>query len=117
MLRRRLLITTLVTIALGSVAAADSPLAGSTLTCSATSTVAGCYVERPILTIGPLELTIGVDAQLAYGGNRSGHLAAYAGAAWYAPTWSAWAEVYNPRTRVPTVGRPDWWRVGFTIRY
>lgn len=92
-------------------------LAGSTLTCSATSQVAGCYLERPVFTVGPVELSIGIDTQAAYAGGRTGHLAPYVGAAFYAPTWSAWLEVFMPHSGVPIVGRADWFRVGFSMRF
>jgi hypothetical protein len=124
MLRLLLVITILATIAHASAADEGSQsanpfgvLAGATITCSATSAVAGCYLEHRILTLGALEVTLGIDAQAAYAGGRSGHLAPYAGAAWYAPTWSAWLEVYLPQSGIPTIGRPDWWRVGFTWRF
>lgn len=122
MLRRLLLTTILATTALANAQGDADPtssfgvLTGSTITCSGTSTVAGCYLEKPVLTLGDLEVTLGVDAQVAYGGGRAGHLAPYVGAAWYASTWSAWAEVYLPHSGIPTIGRADWWRVGFTWR-
>ncbi len=123
-MRRLLLITILATIGLanaqGDVSESANSLGvltGSTLTCSATPQVAGCYLERPVWTVGPLEFTVGVDAQLAYTGGRAGHLAPYVGAAWYAPTWSTWFEVYMPHSSVPTLGRADWFRVGFSWRF
>ena len=112
MVRRLLLITLLGTIALGSARAE-----GNTLTCSGSSQVAGCYLEHRVLTLGALEVTLGVDAQVAYAGGRTGHLAPYAGAAWFAPDWSVWAEVYFPHSGIPNIGRPDWWRIGFTLTF
>lgn len=120
MLRRLLLITTLALTLLGSARAEGNArllLTGSTVTCSATSQVAGCYLERPVFTVGPLEFTVGVDAQAAYAGGRAGHLAPYVGAAFYAPTWSVWLEVFMPHSGVPIVGRADWFRVGFSTRF
>lgn len=120
--RRLLLITILATIGLASAQGDDDPaapfgaLSGTTITCSATSAVAGCYLERPILTLGDLEVTLGVDAQLAYGGGRTSHLAPYVGAAWFASQWSIWGEVYLPHSGVPSIGRADWFRIGFTWR-
>lgn len=116
MRRRLLVITTLAMTLTGSALAEGNPLAGSTVTCSATPQVAGCYLERPVWTVGPLELALGVDAQAAYAGGRSGHLAPYVSAAWYANTWSVWGEVFMPHSGVPIVGRADWFRVGFTWR-
>jgi len=120
--RRFLLL--LLSMMLGTIALANEPadvspfgvLSGSTITCSATGAVAGCYLERPVWVAGPLEFTVGIDAQLAYAQGRTGHLAPYAGAAWYADSWSAWLEVHLPESGIPTLGRPDWWRVGMTWR-
>lgn len=123
MLRRLLLTTILATTALANadegVSAANSPfgvLGGSTVSCSVTNAVAGCYWERPVAILGPFEFTVGIDTQAAYAEGRTSHLAAYAGVAYYAPTWSAWLELYNPRANLPTIGRPDWFRLGFTWR-
>lgn len=133
MLRRLLLITILATIGLANAqdgADAAQPfgvLSGSTVTCSVTSVVAGCYAEKPVATFGNLEVSIGVDAQAAwdgrYTGNQDvretalgGHLAPYVGFAWYDEAWSAWAELYSPRLGIPTLGRSDWFRLGFSWR-
>lgn len=93
-------------------------LANATLSCSARlpSVTVGCFLERPVLTLGPLEFAVGVDAQAALTNPVEGHVAAYGVVAWYAPTWSAWLEVHLPQLGVPTLGAPDWIRLGFTLR-
>lgn len=94
-----------------------SVLANATLSCSlkAPSLTVGCYLERPVLVAGPLELSVGVDAQAALTGGES-HLAPYASASWYGGTWSAWIEVIFPDLGIPILGAPDWLRLGFTLR-
>lgn len=118
-LRLLLLATILGTTQLASANGdAGSPfgvLSGSTLSCTATPALAGCFVERRVLTLGDLEVAVGVDAQAAWG-NASTHLAPFATLAWY-PTWgSVWLEFALPDSRVPTFGRPDPIRLGFTWR-
>ena len=86
---------------------------GVTLSCSAGSSgYVGCFLERPVLLLGPLEVLAGVDAQAAWSEARSGHLSAYAIVSWRAPSWSVWVEVAVP-DRVPVIGRPDFARAGF----
>ena len=116
--------------------AADQPEPfGVTLTCSAAipSVTLGCFAERPILTLGPLEVAIGVDAEVALNAppegqalvqlqgtppNVDGHLAPYIVGAWYAEGWSAWAELRLPSlSGVPAIGDADYLRVGFTTRF
>lgn len=111
-MRRRLLLITLLAWTL-----CGSALAAGSLTCSATSSRAGCFYEVPAFVLGPLEVAVGVDAQAGWGDGASSHLAPYAIVGWYAPTWSAWLELALPDSRVPTFGRPDPWRVGFTVRF
>lgn len=93
-------------------------LANTTLTCSARlpSAVVGCFYERPITTLGPVELAVGVDAQAALRGALDAHVAAYIVAAVYLEGWSAWVEVFTPEL-VPPIGTPDWFRAGFTVRF
>lgn len=120
-----LLVTTLALTPLGSAQGADanpfSALAGSSITCSSTwpSAVVGCFWERPVLVLGALELTVGVDAQATFtGGLEGAHLAPYLIAAAYLDTWSAWAEVRLPElSGVPVLGSPDWLRVGMTYHW
>lgn len=116
-----LLIATLATIGNANETADAKPfsvLTNTTLSCSlkAPSLTVGCYYERPVFVAGPLELSVGVDAQAALTGGDA-HLAPYATAAWYAPTWSAWVEVIFPDLGIPVIGAPDWLRVGFTYRF
>lgn len=125
---RRLLAMTLATTLLASVTAgeptdpppepAPAALAGVTLSCSiaAPSWVSGCWLERPVLVLGGLEVALGLDAQAALGaGVEHAHLAPYGILAYYGEHWSTWAEVRLPQVAgVPVLGSPDWLRVGFT---
>lgn len=103
---------------------AGNPLAGVTLSCSlaAPSWVAGCWVERPVAVLGPVELAIGVDLQgdldaLLAGDAAGSHVAPYGILAYYGDTTSWWAEVRLPELGGLTgLGAPDWLRVGFTYR-
>ena len=120
------LVTTLALTRLGSAQDADanpsppfSVLVGSSITCSSTwpGAVVGCFWERPVLVLGALELTIGVDAEVALGGQLDGYLAPYVVAAYYADTWSAWTEVRLPELGgIKPIGDSNWLRVGFTYR-
>lgn len=116
---RRLLI--LAALALGSVTAAGSPLAGHTISCSVAGSpvYGGCYYEVPTLTVGPLALAVGVDAQLATAqSGRESYLAPYILATLTLDYWSAWAEVATPDSwGIPVIGRSDAWRVGFTYTF
>lgn len=125
---RRLLGMTLATTLLASVTAgeptdpppepAPAALAGVTLSCSiaAPSWVSGCWLERPVLVLGGLEVALGLDAQAALGGGvEHAHLAPYGILAYYGEHWSAWVEARLPQLAgVPVLGTPDWLRVGFT---
>lgn len=131
-MRRRLtlLLATLVaTMLLGSATAegeapteapAFSVLANATVSCSAAwpSTTVGCWLERPVLVLGTLEVAVGLDAQAVLtGALADAHLAPYVIAAFYADIWSAWAEVRLPElSGIPVIGSPDWLRIGFTYR-
>lgn len=127
---QRLLLATLLAMTLAGSATAEgdapadpapafSVLAGSTISCSAAwpSTTFGCFWERPVLVLGGLELAIGLDAQtLLTGTLDDAHLAPYGILAYYADTWSAWAEMRLPELGgVSILGAPDWLRVGVTI--
>lgn len=123
---RLLLATLLVLTLLGSASAeGDAPaapafgvLANATVSCSAAwpSTTVGCFVERPVLVLGGLELAVGVDAQALLSGTLDdAHLAPYGILAYYADTWSAWLELRLPEL-APTIGNPEYLRVGFSLR-
>lgn len=131
-LLRLLLATLLASTLLGSAlaegeapAAAPPPafsvLANSTLTCSARlpTAVVGCFLERPVLVLGALELAVGVDAQAALrAGLEDAHLAPYLIAAVYQEALSAWLEVRLPELAgLHPIGDPDYLRVGFSIRF
>ena len=123
---RRLTITTLATTLIG-VAAAQQPtaspasaLSGVSVTCTASvpSWGLGCFAEKPVLVLGPVEFAVGVDAYAALTGTvDDASLAPYGVVAVYMSDWSAWAEVRMPELYgVPVVGTTDWLRVGFTYR-
>ena len=134
--RRPLLVITLALLLLGSahaegdatenVAPPFSVLSNTTLTCSARlpTAVVGCYVERPLFVLGPVELAIGVDAQAVLHtcvhehGCVGTHVAPYAVLAIYQERWSAWAELRLPEIHgLHPIGDPDWLRAGFSVRF
>lgn len=134
MLRLRLLIVTLVMMLVGSAAADDNAetLVGphetpvfslsrnTTLSCSARlpSGVFGCFIERPVIVLGNFEFAVGVDVQLPFRDISQSHLAPYGIFAYYADTWSAWAELRLPELAgVPVIGDADYLRIGFTTRF
>lgn len=134
MARFRLLLlgTILATMLLGSANAegdatdsvAVSPfsvLAGSTISCSTAwpSATLGCWWEKRIVTIGDVELSIALDAQLALGGTRETYLAPMFSAAWYSATTSVWLELAVPDgwLPVPHLGRSEWLRIGFSYQW
>lgn len=89
-----------------------------TVTCSARlpTAVVGCFLERDLFRLGPLSVTLGVDAQAALGSDGRGHLAPYLLTAWYSSTWSAWAEIRLPELDgLQPLGDPDWLRLGFSL--
>ncbi len=102
------------------VASPFSVLAGSTVSCSTAwpSATVGCFIERPVLVVGAVELAVGLDAQTVLTGTLADtHLAPYVIVAAYLNSWSAWAEVRLPHLgSIPVLGSPDWLRVGFSIR-
>jgi hypothetical protein len=113
-MRRRPLLIALLAWTLSASALAEG---NRTLTCSVTNAVVGCMIEQPAFVLGAFEVAVGVDAQVAYGLGRTGHLAPYLLAGFYTPAWSAWFEFHLPQTGIPTVGRPDPWRLGVTWRF
>jgi len=120
-LLRPLTITILGMMLLGNANAEDgepfSVLANTTLSCSAKlpSGLVGCYWERPVWVLGAFEVAVGIDAQAALNGGDN-YIGGYGIFAYYAPTWSAWAELHLPDL-APVIGNPDWLRVGFTYRF
>lgn len=102
-------------------APAFSVVANTTLTCSARlpAVVVGCYWERPVLVLGPVELAVGLDAQAALRGDfEDAHLAPYLIAAVYLDAWSAWVELRLPELAgLRPIGDPDFLRVGFSYRF
>jgi hypothetical protein len=95
----------------------DNDLANVTLTCSVgTSGSVVCFAERPVLTLGSFELALGVDARVILYGIGAGHVTGYAILGWYEPTWNAWLELAVPEL-IPPIGKNDFLRVGFTVRF
>jgi hypothetical protein len=114
MLPTRLLTTTLALTLLATAYANDSDSRAWTLACSAALPLAGaCYVETPLWVLADFELALGIDARARSGDASVG---AYLVAALYRPTWSVWSEVSIPSIPGLPVGRPEWFRVGFTVR-
>jgi hypothetical protein len=110
---RRLLLITLLALTFSG-----SALAAGSVTCSVSSTRGGCFIEQPVWVLGPLEVAVGVDAQAGWGAGAGSHLAPYAVVGWFSPAaWAIWVEFALPSSRVPVLGRPDAWRVGFTFRF
>lgn len=104
----------------GSVAPAFSVLSNTTLTCSARlpAAVVGCFLERPVLTLGAFEVAVGVDAQAALTDAAQGHLAPYVVAAYYGETLAAWIELRLPEIHgLHPLGDPDFLRAGFSYRF
>jgi hypothetical protein len=91
--------------------------AGYSVTCSAGLRDAGCFIERPVLVIGALELAFGFDARASWADWERSYASPYAILAWYADSWSAWAEFAIPESRIPSIGKTDPLRVGVTWRY
>lgn len=92
---------------------------GVTLTCSARlpTAVVGCFLERPVLVLGPVEVAIGVDAQAAFSDAARSHLAPYAVLAYYGADLSAWVELRLPELNgLQPLGDPDWLRLGVSWR-
>lgn len=116
----RRLLAALAALAIASgTAAAESPLAGHTLSCSIAGApvYGGCYYEIPVATLGPISLSFGLDAQLASPqSERESYLAPYALFVLELDTWSAWGEFAAPSSwGIPVIGRSPAWRAGFTV--
>ena len=113
-----LLLTTLALIFSGSAFAADPPeLSGYSVTCSVTLRGAGCWIERPVLVLGPLELAVGFDARASWSAWERSYASPFLVAGYYAPRWAAWLEFAIPESRLPAFGKPDPFRVGLTLRF
>jgi hypothetical protein len=115
----RRLLAALAALAIASgTAAAESPLAGHTLSCSVSGNpvFGGCYYEVPVARLGPLTFSVGLDAQLAArDSGRESYLAPYLLTVLELDAWSAWVEVAAPSSwGIPVIGRSPSWRAGFT---
>lgn len=119
-MRRLAAVLAVLAIASGT-AAAESPVAGHTLSCSVAGMPlhGGCYYEAPIARLGPITLSVGLDAQLASPqSGRDSYLAPYALVVLELPTWSIWVEVAAPESwGIPVIGRSPAWRAGFTVTF
>lgn len=128
---RQLLITIAATTLLGVAAGQASPdnepvevpgsfLSGVTVTCTlaAPSWTLGCWAERLLATVGPVELAVALDSKVSLSGEPDPHLAPMLSLAYYGVDSSVWVEVAMPAGTVPglPLGRGDWLRVGFTHR-
>jgi len=119
---RRLAITIAATTLIGVAAAQESPdnfLSGVTLTCTgaAPSWSVGCFAERRVFTVGPVEIAVGVDARAVLTGTvDDASLAPYGVLAVYLDSSSYWLEVRMPNFGVPVIGTSDWLRVGFSLQ-
>jgi hypothetical protein len=128
---RRLLTTLAAMMLLGVAAAQTSPdnepvevpgsvLSGVTVTCTlaAPSWTLGCWAERLLATVGPVELAVALDAGVSLSGEPDPHLAPMLSLAYYGEASSVWVEVAMPAGTVPglPLGRGDWLRVGFSHR-
>ena len=78
-------------------------------------TISGCFFKRRILTLGDLEVSLGLDGRLAFTEDRHGYLGAYIVFDYFAPSWSAFLEILTPSVFAP-IGSSDLWRFGFTIQ-
>jgi hypothetical protein len=113
-----LLLTILALTLCGSALAADPPsLSGYSVTCSVTLRGAGCFLEKPVIVFGPLEVAIGFDARASWTTEARSYAAPYTVIGWYEPRWAAWLEIALPDTHLPVIGKPDPFRFGFTVRF
>lgn len=123
---RRILIVILAVMLLGSaVAQAGDGLAPEstaaptrTLTCQVAAPAwAGlCTVETTVVTIGPFEVLIGIEARAAFAPDSTGSLAGYLTVAYWAGWGGAWLDIRMPEL-IPPIGVSDWLRIGFTTRF
>lgn len=122
---RRILTGLLAVMLLGSAAAqpgdetALDPVAATrTLTCQlAAPAWAGlCYIETTLVTLGPLELLIGLEARATLNPDPTGSIAGYVTLAYWQAWGGAWLDVRMPEI-IPPIGVSDWFRLGFTARF
>ena len=113
---KRPILLLIVTVALTAFGSAHAE-GNRTLACSGSLLGGGCWVEQPLATFGKLEIAIGVDGFLAWDARRVSYLAPYVIVGYYEREWSWWVEFAIPETRVPTLGKPDAIRAGFTVRF
>ena len=121
MRRMQLLTTVLAMIAIGS-AVAQEPVGAEpeltvTLSCSGAfpSGAVSCFVEQRLLTLGPFEFSLGVDAAV-FLRDRDADIAAYGTMVLYRENFTAWIELALPEV-LDFIGRPDYLRVGFSTRF
>jgi hypothetical protein len=112
-----LLMTLALTFSGSAHAEGEGTSAGYSVTCSASLSGGGCWVERPTFVWGPVELAFGFDARASWGAWERSYAAPYGILGWYENNWSAWLEFHLPETGMPLVGKPDPFRFGVTWRY
>ena len=113
-----LLMTLALTFSGGALAEGeDVTPAGYSVTCSVSLSGGGCWIERPVLVIGALEVALGFDARASWTNQERGYMAPYGILGWYEDHFSAWLEFHLPETGMPLVGKPDPFRFGVTWRY
>ena len=112
-----LLMTFALTFSGSAAAEGEVAPAGYSVTCSASMTGGGCWVERPVLVLGRLEVALGMDARASWTNQERGYIAPYAVIGWYESRFAAWLEFHLPDIGIPPVGKPDPFRIGFTFRY
>lgn len=77
--------------------------------------VAGCSLQRRLLTLGDFELAVGFDGQLAFDPDRWTYVAPLVGLAYFGPKWGAFVEIIMPAI-IPS--RTPWqWRAGFSTAF
>lgn len=113
-LRAALIMTAALTL-LGGARAAGS------LTCS-TQPLAfqvGCFLESNVLTLGPAEFAVGMDANVDTRTDEVLSVAPYGVLAIYESGWSAWLEVRLPQLApsIPVLGDSQPLRLGFTLNW
>jgi len=114
------LLTTMFAMMLLGTAVAQQPVGAEptvTLSCSGAfpSGAVSCFVEQRLLTLGPFEFSLGVDAAV-FLRDRDADIAAYGTAVLYRENFTAWIELALPEV-LDFIGRPDYLRVGFSTRF
>lgn len=96
---------------------------GVTLSCTVGAadwlpSTAGCFLERRVATLGPLEVGIGIDARVAFAADAASYLQGYVVLAYYAESWTGFLEVASPDVLpAPVGGGGQRWRGGFTLGF